>query len=92
MLTKDISWKVRIKSWLTGVALILGMNILRIIVVIFVFLYLGKGSFDSIHLFFWDFFSTLYVFFVWVFLVYKFKIKSIPLVGDVKTLYRKIKH
>ena len=66
------------------------MNILRIDLLIFVLLEFGSDLFDKIHLVFWNFISGLYVAFVWIFLVKKFKVKSIPVVSDVKELYKRI--
>ena len=88
--TKGISLKKSVRMFLFGSLLILLMNILRIDLLIFVLLEFGSDLFDKIHLVFWNFISGLYVAFVWIFLVKKFKVKSIPVVSDVKELYKRI--
>ena len=89
LFSKDISWKKRAKVWFIGAMLLLGMNLLRISIVVFVLLNFGKNGFDAIHIFFWEFVSTIYVFLVWIFLIKKFKIKGIPVYDDIKILYEK---
>ena len=84
---KDLGKKAW-KLWLYGVLLILGMNILRIIILILVLVNLGSNWFDLIHLAFWRFVAGIYVALVWIFLVNKLKIKSIPVYSDVKELLR----
>ena len=87
ILTKDISLRKGLKVFFFGSLLILLMNIIRIDLLLFILVEFGDNMFDRIHLFFWNFVSGVYVAFVWIFLVKKFKIKKIPIVSDVKTLY-----
>ncbi len=89
LLTKDIKLKDRVYMFLIGAALILAMNIVRIEILIIALLEFGKSWFDSVHLLFWRFLSSVYVFLVWIYLVKKFKVKSIPVYSDLKDLYKK---
>lgn len=89
LLTKDIKLKDRIKIILIGSLLIMGMNILRIFILVIVVLNYGFYWFDIIHLTFWKFLSGIYVAFVWIILVKKFNIKSIPVYSDLQYLFRR---
>lgn len=88
--TKGLGKKVW-KLWVYGVLLILGMNILRIIILILILYYAGQNWFDLIHLAFWRFVAGIYVALVWIFLVNKLKVKNIPVYSDVKELLKHIK-
>ena len=90
LFTKDLGKKVW-KLWIYGVLLIFGMNVLRIIVLVLILYYFGQSWFDLIHLVFWRFVAGIYVALVWIFLVNKFKVKSIPVYSDVKELLKSIK-
>jgi exosortase/archaeosortase family protein len=89
--TKNIKLMKGIKLFFIGSLLILLMNIFRIDILILSSVKFGKVWFDAIHMIFWKFLSTLYVAFVWIFLVKKFKIKTIPIYSDIKYLINKIK-
>lgn len=89
--TKDLKFINRIYCFLIGSILILAMNIIRIIILTFILINYGTNLFDLVHLFFWSIVSGVYVAFVWIFLVYIFKIKSIPIYDDLKYLYNNIK-
>src|SRR3989304_5734427 len=67
LLTKDISFKKSLYMFLIGSLLILVMNVIRVVILIIVLDKFGYSWFNVIHLTFWDFVSTLYVFFVWLF-------------------------
>ena len=90
MTTKDISWKIRGKLFLYGSFLILGMNLIRILILVFVAVNYGMDWFQLVHLTFWKIVSGIYVALVWIFLVNKYKIKSIPIIDDLKYLYNLI--
>ncbi len=87
--TKDIKLRTRITMLLLGSLLILAMNVIRVEILIIALVEYGKTLFDSIHLIFWRFVSVVYVFFVWILLIKKYKVKSIPVYSDLKELYRK---
>ncbi len=96
LLTKGITSKVRLKIIVFGFLMIYVMNILRIAFVIFLALNYSFFWFNLVHLLLWKFVSGIYVAFVWIFLVRRYKIKSIPIYDDLKTIYllafRKKKH
>ena len=85
-LTKDITAAKRIKILLLGSLLILAANIVRILLLTLVLLYFGYNAFQSLHIIFWLFISTLYIVFLWLILIKIFKIKSIPVYSDIKYL------
>lgn len=88
LLTKDIKLKNRIYLFLSGSFLILLMNVIRIDILLYVLIECGKNWFEKVHIFFWQFVSSIYVAAVWIFLSYKFKVKSIPVISDFKTLLK----
>ena len=87
LLTRNLPFKLSLKIFLQGALLIFFMNLLRILLLIFIYLYFSKNYFDTIHLVFWHFISTIFVAFVWILLVEKYKIKSIPIYSDIKSLF-----
>lgn len=91
LLTKDIKFYDRIKMFLLGSLMIYVLNLIRIIVLIVISVSYSAELFDAVHMVFWKFLSGLYVAVVWIFLVYFFKVKSIPIYSDLKYLYKKIK-
>lgn len=89
MLTKDIKLMTRIKMILLGFLLIYIANIIRIIALIFIAINYSLDWFDLVHMFIWVFVTSTYVALVWIFLVRRYKIKSIPIYSDLKYLYEK---
>lgn len=88
LLTKDIGFYNRIKMFLFGSLLIYILNIIRIAFLVVLSISFNTTLFDIIHTIFWKFLSGIYVAGVWIFLVYLFKIKSIPFYSDIKYLYK----
>lgn len=86
LFTKDIKLKTRIYMLFIGSFLIFAMNVLRMMLLIMVLVHFGVNAFNIIHMFFWKIIATVYVAFVWIFLVWRFKIKSIPVYSDVEFL------
>ena len=86
LLTPGIKLKNRFYLFLSGSFLIFLMNVIRIDILLYVLVEFGENWFDKIHIFFWHFVSSIYVAAVWIFLSYKFKIKSIPVYSDFKFL------
>lgn len=91
LLTKDIKIKEGIKMFVLGSTIILLMNIARIDILLVALAEKGIDMFKSLHIFFWEAVSSLFVAGVWIILVKTFKIKNIPIISDVKILYKKIK-
>lgn len=86
LLTKDIKRKTGIKMFLLGSIIILVANIIRIESLILILINGGKNYFETLHLFIWKVLSSIFVALVWIFLIKRYKIKSIPLVSDYKSL------
>lgn len=91
LLTKDIKFRNLLKIAFSGILLILLLNIIRIDILIFIFLEYGINWFNSLHLLFWKFLSSIAVVLIWIFLCHKFKIKNIPVYSDFKFLMKEIK-
>jgi|ETN02SMinimDraft_4_1059925.scaffolds.fasta_scaffold239172_1 exosortase/archaeosortase family protein len=89
--TKDIKLKQSIYLILFGSIAIFLANILRIDLLIYIFVEFGKNFFERVHLFLWQFVSSIYVALIWIFLVKKLKIKTIPVYSDIKHLMHLIK-
>jgi len=88
LLTKDIKLKTRFYLFLSGCFLIFLMNVVRIDILLYILVEFGKNWFERFHIFFWHFVSSVYVAAVWIFLTYKFKVKSIPVYSDLKFLFQ----
>lgn len=88
--TKDLSFIKSVKIFFVGGLLILAMNVLRTVLLSVILVEFGSNLFEDVHLLFWNFVSGAYVAFVWIFLVFRFKIKEIPIYGDLKYLYKRI--
>jgi len=91
LLSKNMKLKKGILMFISGALLILIMNIIRIDLQLYILLEFGKNYFDKVHLFFWHIVSSVYVAGVWIYLTYKFKLKSIPVYSDLKYLLEKSK-
>lgn len=89
LLTKDVKIKTRFYLFLSGSLLIFLMNVIRIDILLYILLKFGENWFERFHIFFWHFVSSIYVAAVWIFLAYKFKLKSIPVYSDFKFLLKK---
>lgn len=90
LLTKDIDFKKSIKIFLFGAFLILAMNVLRLMFLAIIFLNFDARWFDLIHLFLWKVVASAYVAFVWIFLIWKFKVKAIPIISDLGYLWENV--
>jgi len=88
LLTKDIGFKRGLKVFVIGSLLILIANVLRILLMAFVLKNFSVNLFATLHYFIWNFVSGVYVALVWVGLVYKFKVKNIPIYSDLKFLWK----
>ena len=86
LLTKDIKLKTGIKMFLLGSLLILLANIIRIEALILILINGGKNYFETLHLFIWKVLSSIFVAAVWISLIKLHKIKSIPIVSDIREI------
>jgi len=84
--TKDIGLRKSIKLWIYGSLIILGVNIIRIVLLIVVYLESGVKWFETLHLFIWKFVASVFVVLLWIWLTNKFKIKTIPVYSDLMEL------
>ena len=76
--------------FLLGSFLIFLMNLIRIFILIDV-LVKSQEVFPLMHDLFWSILASIYVVLIWIFLIYVFNIKTIPIYSDVKTLVNEIK-
>jgi len=90
LLTKDISIMQRVKLFLGTSALLFILNIVRIIFMAGIGIQKGY-LFEGIHLFFYNIVSGLLVAFIWMAVVSAMRIRSVPVVDDIKEIYRMIK-
>ena len=91
LLTKDINLKKGMKILITGVIILLIVNLLRIYILALILLKFGIDAFNNVHLFFWQILSTVFVFLLWIFLTKYFKIKNIPIYSDFNQLIKILK-
>lgn len=89
LLTKDIRLKQGIKIFSLGAFILFIVNILRIFILAISLIEFDIRLFETLHLFFWQVFSTIFVVLTWIYLTRKFNIKTIPIYSDSKHL-RKI--
>ncbi len=87
-LTTDLTIKKIIKVIVTGFIAILIGNIIRIDILIMALIEKSSTLFDTLHLFFWQVLSTIYVVLVWIGLTKLFKIAEIPLYSDLKKVFK----
>jgi len=83
----NIKLKKRLKMIFISFAALLAINIIRIVLLSFIFL----GSFTffvTAHQFLWYFMSTIFVVMIWFSEVKFFKIKEIPFYSDLKFLHK----
>lgn len=83
LLTRGISFQTGVKLFLLGSALIFAANILRIQLLFYLLFHAGKNYFATLHLVIWKLLSSVYVAATWIFLTWKFKVRELPVVGDI---------
>lgn len=92
VLTRGIGFGKRVLLFLLDSAILLVLNILRLVLLI-VLLVNGLTVFDFTHKLFWYVLSTVFVVAIWFLSVKIFKIKAIPFISDVNfLLQQKAKH
>lgn len=90
ILTFGITFKKRVFVFVFDAALLLFMNILRLVVLIVV-LVNRPLIFGISHNIFWYGISTIYVVLIWIVTVFVFKIRAIPFISDAKFILSKSK-
>ena|SRR3989344_7818717 len=86
VLTKDISFKKRLKIFLIGSIVLFIINIIRILVLIYILETRGFDSFQQTHDIIWLVLGSILVSLTWIGLIRHYKIKSIPIYSDIKYL------
>jgi len=89
--TKGIEIKKRLKMILIAFLLFFLLNISRILILSFLFLY-HSSFFDITHSIFWYALSTIFVVGIWFSEINFFKVKSIPFYSDLKFILKTFKH
>tara|TARA_Y100000310_G_scaffold130047_1_gene129215 strand:+ start:235 stop:762 length:528 start_codon:yes stop_codon:yes gene_type:complete len=89
LLTKGIKWGLRLKMFLIGSLMIFFVNLVRVLILIIVLVEYGVYYFEAIHLFFWDVVASVLVVGIWVFLTEKYKIKEVPILSDLRELWKR---
>jgi len=82
LMTMDIKIKKRMIMFLFSSLLFLLLNIARIILLVVVQMN-NLWFFEQLHMFFWYFVSTIYVFAVWIIMIKIFRIEAIPFYSDL---------
>ena len=83
--TADIAPKKRLLALLASLGALFVLNILRILILI---PFANEPYFEALHWVFWHVVSTIFVVAVWLFIIYFFKIKTVPIYSDIKVLWR----
>ena len=86
LLTMDIKPLVRLKMFIIGSLLILLINTLRIILLLIILSHYNYNLFESVHMFFWTLIGSFFVALIWIFLVKKYNIKTVPIFSDLNYL------
>ena len=85
----EIKIKKRAKMILSAFGILLGVNILRIFLMIITYEHFSWPLFNVIHLIIWYSLSIIFIIGIWFWEVKKFKIKKIPVYSDMKYLLNK---
>jgi|SRR3989344_2804920 len=91
ILTPKLPPKTRLKIFFLGSLIILTANIIRILILSLLIIHKNINLFLTLHLFIWQFLSSIFVFLIWIFLTKLYKIKTIPIYTDIKYLIKHIK-
>lgn len=86
--TKGIPWSKRVLMFIIGGIVIFVANTLRIILLAEL-IQKSYIAYQTWHLLIWNIFSTLFVVLLWIVLSYTFKVHTIPVYSDFKSLYKK---
>jgi exosortase/archaeosortase family protein len=84
--TLGINWTKRLKIIGLSFGIFLFINVIRIIILSFMFIG-GSVFFDVTHKLFWYVGSTLFVIIIWFLCVKIFNIEKIPIYSDLKFIY-----
>tara|TARA_Y100000310_G_scaffold133889_1_gene132862 strand:- start:1186 stop:1701 length:516 start_codon:yes stop_codon:yes gene_type:complete len=91
LLTRGASVGLRLKLFGIGSLFILIANIIRIDLLAYILVNNNADLFVTLHLLTWKILSGIYVAFVWIFMVKKFNVQEIPIIGDFKFLKKQLR-
>ena len=86
LLTMGIRPLVRLKMFLIGSLLILLINTFRIVLLLTILSYYNYNLFESVHMLFWMLVGSFFVALIWIFLVKKYNVKTVPIFSDLNYL------
>ncbi len=90
-LLTNINLKKTIKLLVSGFLLIFIANIIRIIILIQLYITKNIQLFNTLHFFFWNIVSTIYIVIIWIILTKTLKIKEIPVYSYIKHILKNIR-
>jgi len=90
LLTRGISFKKGLKMFGWGALFILFANVIRINFLAYLLVMNNINMFVTLHLLTWKLLSGVFVAFIWIILVRKFKVNSIPVYDDFKFLKKEL--
>lgn len=79
--TANIKPKTRLNAILTAVAILFALNVTRILILTSL---TNSPNFETLHWIFWHIISTLFVVATYIATIKLYKIKSIPIISDIK--------
>ncbi len=86
MAVPNLKIQKRIYMILSSFAIFLAINIIRIVILSFLF-FEEFSFFNTVHLLFWYLFSIIFVVGIWFFEIKIFKVKEVPFYSDLKFIY-----
>lgn len=91
LLTPGLGFWKSLSMFFVGSVLLLAMNIMRIVVLVEVLYAYGTDLFSAVHLTFWLLMSSVFVALVWIVLIKKFRVESVPAYDDLRRVYRTLR-
>ncbi|MGK0209546.1 MAG: exosortase/archaeosortase family protein [Patescibacteria group bacterium] len=86
-----LDWGKRAKALLYSFGLFYGINVVRIVMMILLYVYWGAGAFEIVHMFLWYGMSILIVAGVWFFVSSKMGLKGRPVVDDLRFVWKQVR-
>jgi len=91
LLTKDIRPLTRLKMFFLGSLIILIVNTIRVVILLLILSYRNQNLFETVHIAFWMLIGSIIVALTWIYLVKRYKVRSIPVYSDLKYLFQQTK-
>ena len=86
LLTMGIKPLVRLKMFLIGSLLILLINTFRIVLLLVILSHYNYNLFESVHMLFWMLIGSFFVALIWILLIKKYNVKTVPIFSDLNYL------